>query len=86
MGAVEDHFFNGLFVSQARLQSRHCKAVIWALFMKNTVKPILKSSRLQNVAYDIRGPVLDEAARLEEFYAPGDDKVIYVKSLDAGDE
>lgn len=30
------------------------------------VKPILKSNKLSNVCYDIRGPVLDEAKRLEE--------------------
>jgi alanine-synthesizing transaminase len=30
------------------------------------VKPILKSHKLSNVCYDIRGPVLEEAKRLEE--------------------
>ena len=30
------------------------------------VKPILKSNKLLNVCYDIRGPVLEEAKRLEE--------------------
>ncbi|RLP55573.1 MAG: pyridoxal phosphate-dependent aminotransferase [Ketobacter sp.] len=30
------------------------------------MKPVLKSSKLHNVCYDIRGPVLDEARRLEE--------------------
>ncbi|WP_323072200.1 pyridoxal phosphate-dependent aminotransferase [Mycetohabitans endofungorum] len=30
------------------------------------VKPILKSNKLSNVCYDIRGPVLEEAKRLEE--------------------
>nr|WP_281349370.1 pyridoxal phosphate-dependent aminotransferase [Paraburkholderia hayleyella] len=30
------------------------------------VKPILKSNKLQNVCYDIRGPVLEHAKRLEE--------------------
>ncbi|SDV47531.1 pyridoxal phosphate-dependent aminotransferase [Chitinasiproducens palmae] len=30
------------------------------------VKPVLKSQKLANVCYDIRGPVLDEAKRLEE--------------------
>jgi alanine-synthesizing transaminase len=30
------------------------------------VKPILKSNKLLNVCYDIRGPVLDHAKRLEE--------------------
>ncbi len=31
-----------------------------------TVNPILKSNKLLNVCYDIRGPVLDHAKRLEE--------------------
>ena len=31
-----------------------------------TVKPVLKSSKLANVAYDIRGPVLDKARQMEE--------------------
>ncbi len=31
-----------------------------------TVKPILKSSKLANVCYDIRGPVLDRAKMMEE--------------------
>ena len=30
------------------------------------MKPILKSNKLQNVCYDIRGPVLEHAKRLEE--------------------
>jgi alanine-synthesizing transaminase len=30
------------------------------------VKPVLKSSKLANVAYDIRGPVLDKARQMEE--------------------
>jgi alanine-synthesizing transaminase len=30
------------------------------------VKPILKSNKLQNVCYDIRGPVLEHAKRLED--------------------
>ncbi len=30
------------------------------------MKPVLKSSKLHNVCYDIRGPVLEEARRLEE--------------------
>ena len=30
------------------------------------VKPILKSNKLLNVCYDIRGPVLEHAKRLEE--------------------
>jgi hypothetical protein len=30
------------------------------------VKLILKSSKLANVAYDIRGPVLDKARQMEE--------------------
>lgn len=30
------------------------------------MKPILKSTKLHNVCYDIRGPVLAEARRLEE--------------------
>ena len=30
------------------------------------VKPILKSNKLLNVCYDIRGPVLEPAKRLEE--------------------
>jgi alanine-synthesizing transaminase len=30
------------------------------------MKPILKSSKLANVAYDIRGPVLDKARQMEE--------------------
>lgn len=30
------------------------------------MKPVLKSNKLHNVCYDIRGPVLDEARRLEE--------------------
>ncbi len=30
------------------------------------MKPILKSNKLSNVCYDIRGPVLEEAKRLEE--------------------
>ncbi len=31
-----------------------------------SLKPLQKSQKLQNVCYDIRGPVLDEATRLEE--------------------
>ena len=30
------------------------------------MSPIEKSSKLENVCYDIRGPVLKEAKRLEE--------------------
>jgi hypothetical protein len=30
------------------------------------VKPIAKSSKLANVCYDIRGPVLDKARQMEE--------------------
>ena len=30
------------------------------------MKPVLKSSKLANVAYDIRGPVLDKARQMEE--------------------
>src|ERR1700712_1731669 len=33
---------------------------------QSSVKPILKSNKLQNVCYDIRGPVLEHAKRLEE--------------------
>jgi len=33
---------------------------------KPAVKPILKSNKLLNVCYDIRGPVLEHAKRLEE--------------------
>ena len=29
------------------------------------VRPVIQSAKLQNVCYDIRGPVLDEAKRLE---------------------
>lgn len=31
-----------------------------------SMKPVLKSNKLHNVCYDIRGPVLEEARRLEE--------------------
>ena len=30
------------------------------------MRPILKSSKLANVCYDIRGPVLDRARQMEE--------------------
>ncbi len=30
------------------------------------MKPVLKSSKLANVGYDIRGPVLDKARQMEE--------------------
>ncbi|MEK7843293.1 MAG: aminotransferase, partial [Pseudomonadota bacterium] len=30
------------------------------------MQPILKSSKLANVCYDIRGPVLDRAKQMEE--------------------
>ena len=30
------------------------------------MNPVKKSTKLDNVLYDIRGPVLDEAKRLEE--------------------
>ena len=36
------------------------------LMPEPVVKPILKSNKLLNVCYDIRGPVLEEAKRLEE--------------------
>jgi alanine-synthesizing transaminase len=32
----------------------------------HAVKPVLKSSKLANVGYDIRGPVLDKARQMEE--------------------
>jgi alanine-synthesizing transaminase len=32
----------------------------------SAVKPVLKSSKLANVAYDIRGPVLDKARQMED--------------------
>ena len=32
----------------------------------NTVKPIQKSNKLNNVCYDIRGPVLEKAKQMEE--------------------
>jgi alanine-synthesizing transaminase len=33
---------------------------------RREMKPVLKSSKLANVAYDIRGPVLDKARQMEE--------------------
>jgi len=32
----------------------------------NALKPIQKSTKLANVCYDIRGPVLDRARQMEE--------------------
>ena len=32
----------------------------------NNMRPILKSAKLNNVLYDVRGPVVDEAMRMEE--------------------
>jgi alanine-synthesizing transaminase len=37
-----------------------------SVFTKTTVKPILKSEKLNDVCYDIRGPVLELAQRMEE--------------------
>jgi alanine-synthesizing transaminase len=37
-----------------------------ALFRRPPLKPIVKSSKLANVAYDIRGPVLEKARQMEE--------------------
>src|SRR4249920_3180284 len=34
--------------------------------MSPVLKPIVKSNKLANVAYDIRGPVLDKARAMEE--------------------
>ena len=34
--------------------------------MKPILKPILKSSKLANVCYDIRGPVMERAKQMEE--------------------
>ena len=32
----------------------------------NIVKPILKSTKLSNVCYDIRGPVMERSKQMEE--------------------
>jgi len=34
--------------------------------LESALKPIVKSSKLANVGYDIRGPVLDKARQMEE--------------------
>lgn len=49
----------------ADLQRRTCSA---RLSLRSPVlsKPIVKSSKLANVAYDIRGPVLDKARQMED--------------------
>jgi alanine-synthesizing transaminase len=43
-----------------------CLPIDWQIFGNNIMSVIRKSNKLTNVCYDIRGPVLQEAKRLEE--------------------
>mgnify|MGYP003576203724 CR=1 FL=1 len=44
----------------------HCISLRTITLRRPLLKPILKSGKLANVAYDIRGPVLDKARQMEE--------------------
>ncbi len=40
--------------------------MLLSLFPKNRMKPITKSAKLANVLYDIRGPIMDAAKKMED--------------------
>ena len=47
---------NGIFA--------HCNSA--RIFQRNTVRPIAKSNKLDDVCYEIRGPALEKARQMEE--------------------
>ena len=52
---------------RVRYSATHSGGVVFCPAVKvNVMKPVLKSNKLANVCYDIRGPVLQQAKRMED--------------------
>ena len=52
---------------RVRYSATHSGGVVFCPVVKvNVMKPVLKSNKLANVCYDIRGPVLQQAKRMED--------------------